>query len=64
MAEGVKSVLPFSDGFSFLPALLQKFCYFAIKMKGERLGEGRKEKDKIQKCLRTLCVVPDGVPEL
>jgi len=39
-------VLAFSDGLSFLPALLWKDWCFAVNMKGESLGKGGEEKDK------------------
>lgn len=52
-------MLAFSDGLSFLTALLYKVWCFTINMKGESLGEGGEEKDLKKKKavgLRKLCV--------
>lgn len=46
VAEGIKPVHTFSDGLSFLPALLWKGCCSEINMKGENLEEGREKKNK------------------
>lgn len=54
IAEGIKPVLTFSDGLSFLSALLYKVCCSAIIMKGEPREKQGEEKLKKKKKISAI----------